>query len=304
MTYRLENQGPGDILNAVVNFAMPEPELENMVMLDGPHFTPGGPDIHPDNWGAQVATFRRDRIGPGERFEAGYTAKARIANLNYIIIPAKVGPLSEIPAEILRDYTADGERLQVRSDLVQKTAAGIAGGETNAYWIARKIFDWVIDALEYELVGGWDVPETLIKRGTGSCSEYAFLYIALCRAAGLPARYEAGTALRGDDVSMDDVHHRWAEVYLPGYGWIPVDPSGGDQGTPGGRVDAIGRLSNRYFITTHNGGGSNALSWTYNYHAEYSRKGRCAVVEDEWVVWHRAKEEGESILPAGAACKP
>ncbi|MBU2690898.1 MAG: hypothetical protein KJ970_08215 [Candidatus Eisenbacteria bacterium] len=304
LTYRLENLGPGMVQDAVVHFAFPEPELENQLLLSDPVFTTPSPEIHFDQWGEKMATFRSDRIPPGERFEAGYTAQARIANLNYIIIPEKVGPLSDIPREIREAYTADGERLQVQSELVQKTAAGIVGDESNPYWIARRIFNWVIDTLEYERVGGWDVPETLIKRGTGSCSEYTFLYIALCRAAGLPARYEAGASLRGDDVSVDDVHHRWAEVYLPNYGWIPIDPSGGDQATPGGQVDAIGRLSNRYFITTHNGGGSDILSWNYNFHAVHSRKGRCAVTEDEWVVWRRAKEEGESILPGGAYCKP
>ncbi|MCK4303855.1 MAG: transglutaminase [Candidatus Eisenbacteria sp.] len=304
MTYRIENHGPGTLLNAQVHFAVPESESENQVLLAPPTFTPEQPVLTCDRWAQGIASFRRNTVAPGERFEVGYSVRARIAAVNYIIFPERVGRLSEIPQDIREAYTADGERFQVSSKLIQDTAAQIVKDEENPYWIARKIYNWVIDTLEYERVGGWDVPETLIKRGTGSCSEYAFLFIGLCRAAALPARYEAGTSLRGDDASVDLVHHRWAEVYLPGYGWIPMDPSGGDRSTPGGQADAIGRLPNRYFITTHNGGGSKALSWTYNVHATYSMRGRCAVTEDEWVIWRRAKEEGEAIIPSGARVKP
>ncbi|MCK4413392.1 MAG: hypothetical protein KAY32_07610 [Candidatus Eisenbacteria sp.] len=304
LTYRIENHGPGKIVDAVVHFAVPAGELENQIVLDALEYAPHAPRIHEDRWGQTIATFQQAVIAPGELFEVGYRTRIRVGHLNYILIPEKVGSLDDIPKSIRQAYTADGTRFQVSHPLVQETAKKIVGDEQNPYWIARKVFDWVIEALEYERVGGWDVPVTLIKRGTGSCSEYAFLYIGLCRAAGLPARYEAGAALRGDDVSIDDVHHRWAEVYLPPYGWVPIDPSGGDQPSPGGQADYIGRISHRMFITTHNGGGSDALGWTYNARATYSLEGRCALTEDEWVHWRRAKEEGATVVPSGAQLKP
>jgi transglutaminase-like putative cysteine protease len=301
MTYRIENRGPGTVRHAAVHFAVPQPSLENQVLAGEPIFGPLAPAMGEDRWGQAIATYERDRLPAGETLEVGYTAQARIGELNYIVFPERVGKLSAIPRDIRRAYTADGERFQVSHKLVRETAERVVGDEKNPYWMMRRIYDWVIDTLEYERVGGWDVPETLIKRGTGSCSEYTFLFIGLCRAVGLPARYEAGTALRGDDASVDDVHHRWAEVYLPEYGWIPVDPSRGDQGTPGGQVDAIGRLSNRLFVTTHNGGGSAALGWTYNARATFSREGRCEVNEDQWVLWRRAGEQGEAIVPSAAS---
>lgn len=41
------------------------------------------------------------------------------------------------------------------------------------------------------------------------------LTIAMCGAAGLPARYVGALVVRGDDASLDYVFHRWVEVYLP-----------------------------------------------------------------------------------------
>ncbi|MBD3235467.1 MAG: hypothetical protein GF330_02040 [Candidatus Eisenbacteria bacterium] len=305
MTARIENLGPGLVRDAFVHFAVAEPALPHQTLLEELRFFgPGEAMRWSDAWDQQIASFRVPEVPAGGRFEVGYDARVRIADRNTILIPEKVGPREAIPPEIRARYTVDGERLQVSSRLVQETAQRIVGAETHPYWMMRRIYDWVIETLEYERVGGWDVPETLIRRGTGSCSEYTFLFIALCRAVGIPARYEAGTALRGDDASVDDVYHRWAEVYLPGYGWVPVDPSRGDQSSPGAQADAIGRLTNRIFITTHGGGGSEALSWTYNARSGYGLEGRCRVNEDQWVVWRRAKEEGQAVIPSGAEVAP
>jgi len=304
LSYRLVNQGPGDIVDAVAHFAVPETKLENQEVLEAPVYEPGPPEFGSDQWGQAIATFRNPRIPAGETFRAGYRVRARVGNLAYIIIPEKVGRLEDIPKDIRQAYTADADRYQVSLPLVRETAAKIVGDEKNPYWIARKIFDWVIDKMEYNMVGGWDVPETLIKRGTGSCSEYAFLFIGLCRAAGLPVRYEAGVVVRGDDVCVDYAYHRWTEMYLPNYGWVPIDPQGGDQPSTGGQADAIGRLPNRFFVTTHSGGNSNALSWNYNSFATWSLEGRCAVIEDSWATWRRAGEEGEPVAPTGARPMP
>ena len=50
--------------------------------------------------------------------------------------------------------------------------------------------------------------------------------MALCRAAGVPAREIFGLRL-GKQPTQDVTgwQHCWAEFYLPGYGWVPVDPA-------------------------------------------------------------------------------
>ncbi|MFB0515834.1 MAG: transglutaminase, partial [Candidatus Neomarinimicrobiota bacterium] len=65
------------------------------------------------------------------------------------------------------------------------------------------------------------------------------------------------------------VYHRWAEVYLPNYGWIPVDASRGDKPSPRDQATYIGQLSNRFLITTQGGGDSEYLGWYYNSHETY-----------------------------------
>ena len=283
--HTLRNDGDGIIAEAAIHIAVPYRKLENQEIVGEITWTPGPDDLVQDRWGQEIAVFRYRDIAPHRSVTAGYQVRVRLGELHYAFYPEMVGGLDEIPRNLRETNLVSTSRLQVDHEKVRSTTAEIVGDERNPYWIARRIFDWVNEKLEYERVGGWDVPTTLIKRGTGSCSEYALLYIALCRSAGLPARYEGSIVVRGDDASMDDVYHRWCEVYMPGVGWMPVDPSGGDNEWPADQARYFGGLANRFLITTHGGGDSDYLSWDYNAHATYTYEGRGTVQEEGYGVW-------------------
>jgi len=303
--HSLTGLGPGSITSAGVFLAVPEDSFPGQKLLEPISFDPKPDRFDRDQWGQKVAIYEYSGFKPDETREASYTARALIGVRRFCIFPDKVGRIEDIPAAIRRTYTADGSRYRITQPLIVETVKKVVGDEKNPYWIARKLCKWVQDHVEYERVGGWDIAETLIKRGTGSCSEYAFLYVALCRAAGLPARYEGSVAIRGDDASMDDVFHRWCEVYLPNYGWIPVDPSGGDSPVPSNQGRAFGMLNNRYFVTTHGGGDSKYLGWDYNYSSRVSFKGNCEVKEDVFGLWDSVNPVIETSSEiSGKACKP
>jgi transglutaminase-like putative cysteine protease len=289
--YVLRNDGTGVIADAAIHLAVPYDTLENQWIVRRPVWTPR-PDVFAvDKCGQKIAVFRFRDVPAGASVSAGYETRVRLGELHYAFFPESVAGLERIPKEILEKETAPKSRLQLDTDLVRETAREIVGDEKNPYWIARMVYDWVIEKMTYDRVGGWDVPTTLIKRGTGSCSEYAILYIALARAAGLPARYEGSVVVRGDNASIDDVYHRWCEVYLPGIGWMPVDPSGGDQPWPADRARYFGGLADRFLITTHGGGDSEYLGWDYNAHAISVYRGRGTVHEEGYGIWSPATEE-------------
>jgi hypothetical protein len=304
-THQFRNYGPGTVVDLDIYLAIPK-DLPNQKLVDSPTFIPPPAEIIADRWGQRVAHYHYDGLLSGGSISVSMSVSAELYKTRYFINPERAGNLSDIPKEISRTYLADDAKYWVYDSLIQRTAKEVIDGETNCYWIGRKIFNYLIDKMHYELTGGWNVAPTVLARGSGSCSEYSFVYIALCRAAGLPARYAGAVTVRGDDASTDDVFHRWVEIYLPHYGWIPVDPSGGDQDSPSRQASYIGLIDNRYLITTIGGGGSEYLEWSYNSNEIWKSKGKCKVYAEhigEWSPLDKNGEESSLSGDEGKGCK-
>ena len=267
------------------------PENLNQQKIDSIKFEPEQYQEKSDRWGQKLAVFNyTDK--PGESILISQmVVESEISEIQYFIFPDKCGTIKDIPKDIAKKYTSDGSKYKLNDPLIQKLAKEIVGDEKNPYWIARKIFDYVREHLEYKLEGGWNVAPVVLERGTGSCSEYTISFIALARAAGLPARFVGAIVVRGDDASMDDVFHRWPEVYLPNYGWIPIDPQGGDKELAADRARNIGHLSNRFLITTRGGGDSEYLGWYYNYNQDYQTDPQVQVFFETFAEWEPLESE-------------
>jgi transglutaminase-like putative cysteine protease len=66
--------------------------------------------------------------------------------------------------------------------------------------------------------------DTLASR-TGACRDTAMLYVEACRSLGLAARFVSGYSMHHPEEVSEHELHAWAEVYLPGAGWLGYDPS-------------------------------------------------------------------------------
>ncbi len=283
-TQEYHNYGPCNIKEAELYVAIPE-ERDNQKIMGEIKFNPNPDKFIKDESDLKFAYYKVEDVKPHQPMIITMETIAKIYEIHYFVYPEKVGSLNDIPKEIKDKYLRDGEKYDVKNEVIQKAVKEAVGNENNPYWIARKIYNYLIDRLEYELAGGWNPAPVVLERGNGSCSEYTFVYIAISRAAGLPARYVGSVVVRGDDASMDDVFHRWVEVYLPNYGWIPVDPSGGDFPLPSDQAAYFGHLSNRFLITTQNAGDSPYLGWTYNSDTQWSFIGKCKIFEEHYAEW-------------------
>jgi transglutaminase-like putative cysteine protease len=128
-------------------------------------------------------------------------------------------------AELQRALKAD--KLVTLSPRVRKLADELTAGKSGTVEQARAIYDYLVTNMTYDkVVPGWGHGDTEracdIKKG--NCTDFHSLFISLARAKGIPARFVIGFPLTAKD-GMVKGYHCWAEFYVKGKGWIPVDAS-------------------------------------------------------------------------------
>jgi transglutaminase-like putative cysteine protease len=147
------------------------------------------------------------------------------------------GPITE---EHRRAFAAelrlDEKHIEV-TPAIQKIADDLAGTETNPVLQARRFFDYVIEISDH-YSKSWAEPQGLCLgsaseclKGTGDCcTDQHALFIALCRARGIPCRLIYGSRLnpKNEGKDHDPGYRCWPTFFAPGLGWVPLDVSSGD----------------------------------------------------------------------------
>lgn len=64
-----------------------------------------------------------------------------------------------------------------------------------------------------------------LELGEGVCQDHTHVLCAVARANGIPARYVSGYLLADADGAAHEAAHAWAELHVPGLGWIGFDPA-------------------------------------------------------------------------------
>jgi transglutaminase-like putative cysteine protease len=143
-------------------------------------------------------------------------------------------PLTDLDGS-LYPYLQPTKIIDVTPD-IKNLASELIGDKTDLYEIEYVFAEYVRKNVAYDLgtlTSNVDQKSSwVLENKRGVCDEITNLFISLNRAAGIPARFTSGVAYTNlDDVfGKNWVPHAWAEVYYPGYGWIPYDVTYGQYG--------------------------------------------------------------------------
>jgi transglutaminase-like putative cysteine protease len=153
--------------------------------------------------------------------------------------PGRTRPISEEERRAFAQELRRDEKHMEVTPKMQKLADGLVGDERNPILQARRFFDFVIEKSDHYSKFGpnpkglclGSAEECLNGKGD-CCTDQHALFIALCRARGIPCRLMYGSRLKPENAGKDfDPGYRcWPNFYAPGIGWVPLDISSADTG--------------------------------------------------------------------------
>lgn len=231
----LENKGtaPANSMTALIMIGRDFAEYQKTVLLS---VKPAFDAVMSDSLGFKFVEYRFEKLDPGQRIEIVLNYLIEITPTVYDIW----SPANVTPAVTLAPYLNPESMIESNSEAVISEANIITRGAKDAYEKARKIYDYVTSTLSYKVQ-----PESrgaeyaLAFPDQADCTEFAALFVALCRASAVPARPIFGF-IRLPGKERLDSSHAWAEFYLDDFGWVPVDPTYGSRYSEEyfGRIDA------------------------------------------------------------------
>jgi transglutaminase-like putative cysteine protease len=193
---------------------------------------------------AKIVESKPDSLGiVVAEFPAGVkpllTVTSRVATRNVSVDLSTPEQPQKVHREDLGHFLKPTKLLPT-DGIVKTTATEITKGADTDVAKARAIYQWIVDNTfrnpKTRGCGVGDIRFMLESKDlSGKCADLNALYVGLARAAGLPARDVYGIrvakselgykSLGASSEKITKAQHCRAEVYLTGYGWVPVDPA-------------------------------------------------------------------------------
>jgi transglutaminase-like putative cysteine protease len=123
---------------------------------------------------------------------------------------------------LMRRYSED--------DVPQWAAAFLTSGSISTMTLLHAITRGIKEQFAYvhRSEKGVQSPAETLRRGRGSCRDFALLMMEAVRSLGFAARFVSGYIFVPDTqaaVVGDGATHAWVQIYLPGAGWVDFDPT-------------------------------------------------------------------------------
>jgi len=141
----------------------------------------------------------------------------------------------EIAVKLLQ-YTLSNSLYPSDNAEITELTSRLTADEETVYGKVLALIDWFDENSSYMVTETPKPPEYTIRDPRGDCDDLSLLFITMCRSQGIPAYLQAGLVL-SESMTIDETDweghyhyvfdgagwHAWAMVYIPPWGWLPVD---------------------------------------------------------------------------------
>ncbi len=164
----------------------------------------------------------KEMAGKGSKQSFSASAIITVYSIESKVNEKKIPSYSEETLNLYKSYITADQQIPSDQKEIKDLASEITGKEKNSYTKAKLIYDYIRSnyKLQTTLRGGTSDSLDLLKRKSGDAFDFAAVYVALCRSAGIPSVQIAGIIVDTNGASHT---HSWAEIYLEDFGWLPVD---------------------------------------------------------------------------------
>jgi|GEM_PF-2396388 len=245
-TYRNMGIAPVDLY---VSVPPTDATCQSAVRLSAANLTPLREEV------AGVNRVRCYRVSHRTTLRLTWTCETRGASLEDGT-PADCPQLAE---DDRADYLQPSPQLSRGPEIVAQSHA-LMGDEKDPLTIARAFFDDLVANYRYMYPVRNRGALAMQRSRRGDCGQFTALFVAWCRAVGIPARPVVGTFIGGFKP------HVWAEFWLDKVGWVPVDPSYGQALSMDSGTEAAARVFGRIEPTRM------AFSYDYDLRASWYGK--------------------------------
>ena len=268
-------------------------------------------NITEDDDGNPIAVLQfQSELNPGENisYSVTYQVLSRPRSLP-LITEEKSGALANITQDLRQKYCKGDDTWQIENQMIKEQAHSIAHNQTNVLKIVKGFIGWIWRNITYE---PHEVPmyanQTLLS-GKGDCDDQAILLITFCRILGIPSYLQIGCIYLPSQYSNEtswDGHvtnvarqigwHGWAIVYIPPWGWLPVDltyPKGGFSNPLNAIETAV--VSDTRTIQYMNISERDYVASSWAYRDFITENGFYIYAEDE-MIWTSRQNLGEIIV--------
>jgi transglutaminase-like putative cysteine protease len=171
--------------------------------------------------------FQLNNLKPGSGTGISLNYMVEVYSLETGVRLQSVRQDGNSPVEI--QFTQPSPLIPSDDQRIITQAEAITSREKNPYVKAQRIYEWLIGGgMISGVPGNGGVLEALQEK-QADAYQAALLFCALARAAGVPCIPAAGVLVNRNGIAS---RHYWAEFWIDGFGWIPVDPALGAGAAP------------------------------------------------------------------------